>query len=104
VPRNLALGASETDPRCVPACCCATRVGDDHRDGVGAGRKCPWLGILLVETVRRYSNRDDGIVVRIERGGETVAGINIWRRPLMGDDRITWNTDWRSGSSGSFNG
>ena len=55
----------------------------------------------LICTVRR---RDDHIVVRAERGGETVAGLDIRKGKQMGDDYITWSTNYRLSSENSFNG
>lgn len=48
--------------------------------------------------------RDDHVSVRIERGGETVAGIDVYRGTQMGDDKITWSVGWRTSSGNSFNG
>jgi TIR domain-containing protein len=48
--------------------------------------------------------RGDQLIVRVEGGGETIGGIDIWRGTQMGDDHITWNINWRCASSNSFNG
>jgi hypothetical protein len=55
----------------------------------------------FVCSVRQRENR---LAARVERGGETVAGIDISRDTQMGDDHITWSTNWRRGSANSFNG
>lgn len=48
--------------------------------------------------------RDDKISVRVERGGETVAGIDMRRGGNMGDDHITWTVGTRNLSDNSSNG
>lgn len=49
--------------------------------------------------------RDDELNVRVERGGETVAGIDVRRGGgIGGDDQIVWSLGWRNYSSNSFNG
>lgn len=47
--------------------------------------------------------REDLLMVRVERGGDTVAGIDI-RRGGISDSQISWSLDWRTGSSNSYNG
>lgn len=44
------------------------------------------------------------LMVRVERAGETVAGINVWRASDLGDDRIVWSQNWRASSSNGYNG
>jgi hypothetical protein len=48
--------------------------------------------------------RDDSIAVRVEQGGNTVAGINISKGGTMGDDKITWLVGYRHFTTNSFNG
>ena len=56
---------------------------------------------LLICTVKV---RADKISARVERGGETVAGIDIRRGGSMGDDHITWAVGARNLSDSSYNG
>jgi hypothetical protein len=49
-------------------------------------------------------SRDDTIVVRVERNGSTVAGLDVRKGLQMGDDHITWSTGYSQFSSNSFNG
>jgi TIR domain len=51
-------------------------------------------------SVRRQGDR---LVVRVEREGVTIGGLDVSRGTQMGDDHITWSTNWRI-SSNSFNG
>ena len=55
----------------------------------------------LISTVRQ---REDHLLIRVERGGQTVAGLDIHRGAQMGDHHITWSVGWRNTSSNSFNG
>jgi hypothetical protein len=48
--------------------------------------------------------RDDSITVRVERGGNTVAGININKGGSMGDDKITWLVGYRHFETNASNG
>jgi TIR domain len=48
--------------------------------------------------------RPDHLIVRVERGGDTVAGLDVHRGTQMGDDHITWSTNYTTGGSSSFNG
>lgn len=48
--------------------------------------------------------RDDKITARVERGGDTIAGIDIRRGGSMGDDHITWAIGYRNMSENSHNG
>lgn len=48
--------------------------------------------------------REDHLRVRVERGGDTVAGIDVHRGTQMSDDQITWSVGWRTTSGNSFNG
>lgn len=48
--------------------------------------------------------RDDSITVRVEHGGNTVAGININKGSTMGDDKITWLAGYHHFTTNSFNG
>jgi hypothetical protein len=48
--------------------------------------------------------RPDHMIARVERGSETVAGLDVHRGTQMGDDHITWSTNYSMGSSNSFNG
>jgi hypothetical protein len=54
----------------------------------------------LLCTVR---TSDDQISVRVERGGETVAGLDVSKGRHMGDDHLTWSLSYRNPSN-SFNG
>lgn len=47
---------------------------------------------------------DDKIVIRVERMGETVAGLNVDKGSNIGDDHITWLTGIQNFSSNGFNG
>lgn len=55
----------------------------------------------LVCTVRAT---DDRISVRIERAGETVAGLDIAKGLHSSDDQITWSVGHRSLASSGYNG
>lgn len=55
----------------------------------------------LVASVRV---RDDTISVRVERGGETVAGLDIEKGRQMSDDQITWSVGRHRTMSSGFNG
>ena len=48
--------------------------------------------------------RDDSITVRVEHGGNTVAGININKGGSMGDDKITWLVGYRHFGANASNG
>jgi hypothetical protein len=49
--------------------------------------------------------REDELVIRVERGGETVAGIDVRRGGgFGGDDQIVWSLGWRNHGANSFNG
>lgn len=48
--------------------------------------------------------RDDSITVRVEYGGNTVAGININKGGSMGDDKITWLVGYRNFGTNASNG
>lgn len=48
--------------------------------------------------------RDDSITVRVEHGGNTVAGININKGGSMGDDKITWLVGYRHLGTNASNG
>lgn len=48
--------------------------------------------------------RDDSITVRVEHGGNTVAGIDINKGGSMGDDKITWLVGYRHFGTNAFNG
>lgn len=45
--------------------------------------------------VSNVSVRDDSIIVRVEHGGRTVAGIDIRKGGSRGDDQITWLVGYR---------
>jgi TIR domain len=48
--------------------------------------------------------RPDHLIVRVERGGQTVAGLDVRRGTQIGDDHITWSTNYTTSSSNSYNG
>jgi hypothetical protein len=48
--------------------------------------------------------RDDSITVRVERDGNTVAGINVNKGGSMGDDKITWLVGYRHFGNNAING
>lgn len=56
----------------------------------------------LTVTVRQGG---DVLVVRIERAGTTIAGIDVRKGTNLGDDKITWHEGYQDfGGSSSFNG
>lgn len=55
----------------------------------------------LAASVRSGQGR---LVVRVERAGETVAGIDVWQTSDLGDDRIAWSQNWGASSSNAYNG
>jgi hypothetical protein len=55
----------------------------------------------LAASVRSGQER---LMVRVERAGETIAGIDVWRASDLGDDRIVWSQNWRASSSKGYNG
>ncbi len=48
--------------------------------------------------------RDESITVRVEHGGNTVAGLDIKKGGSIGDDRITWSIGYRNFTTNSYNG
>ena len=48
--------------------------------------------------------RDNKISARVERGGETVAGIDIRRGGFLGDDHLSWQVGTRNFSDSTSNG
>lgn len=48
-------------------------------------------------------SRDESLVIRIERNGDTVAGLNLQKGGQMGDDHITWAAG-RQHIGNGFNG
>lgn len=48
--------------------------------------------------------RDDVLTIRVERNGNTVAGLDIQKGQQMGDDKITWSVGHHIGLSNGVNG
>jgi len=44
--------------------------------------------------------RDDSLFVRVERSGDTIAGLDLRKNDRFGDDKITWSIGYRNLSSG----
>lgn len=47
---------------------------------------------------------DELISVRVEQSGRTISGIDVRKGGSMGDDRVTWSTNFQMSSGNSFNG
>ncbi len=55
----------------------------------------------LICTAKQQGDR---LMVRVERGGETIFSLDFTKGGSMGDDHVTWSIGQRSYSPSSFNG